>query len=786
MNISTHTKTITQINKLTNTLSIYCFSDLNSEGGYDPSIYAARLLQFPSIIDNVNGIEGELLIGKTDENVVVELNENGELVLNAYHEPSSRYSKGGNDDVDLIYNRPNFIPNYNNNYSEDYLHNQQGHIIDNVLSNVGDSIVVNVNSVVTGKVRLLNFVENFTGITANRYVSSKFRISTDGIFWSDWNNFTISNISQYEYETENNLKIEIKYTREGSDTSGEITFVDINFTGTWEEVLLSMPTIENSMFNGLIGTPEFIQLENNIFKKLYYRGIVPDYIKRAENRSYNEDEDYIEFTKSIARFFTMIFMFFKRWENFSDNNDMLREQLRSYGINFDESRITFEELKELCENIYSDIASRGTSRIFDRKGKLLPNMEQTTVDGELIRLFRNTVNDELLYEVIPTNKSGWCLGQCSPMYRGTCGSIQLNKTKENTKDFQDINNFVICGDVTNCLFDDKRVLKITCPNGTNVSGLGRFGNEDVKDKLYVADANLDYEITFDFLIKQKTIEPFYDNFLQDSIVSNNQVQGQNIVIDSDLNKNVFVYEIPKYSKIKITIDSGVIGSQNYSIVISDLNNNVIESFDMSNAIINYETNEKVLVWITDVTLDNIEYVSSSGRLKFEVEGFNINKIKFNDAFSKINGNNSSERFFSVENIHFKNNVWYSCRGIIHSYNSENFSMKTNLGFGTNLLFNNPFTKYILPKIQLENNYDTCELYLWNYKIRPLIRGKNIIKLKDGKENSFSLGFIECSNLSHTYIRNNNNNQSIDSLIDIIEKYLYNYETLDLFTILSNF
>lgn len=680
MTITTHTKTITTVNKNTNKFNILCFSDLNSAGGYDPSIYFSTVLQFPAIIDNVSGLEGEVLVGKVDENVIVELNENGELLINAYHEPSSRYSKGGTDDADLIYNRPDFIPTYDNDYNEDYLHNISTHINDRILSNVGDSIVVVVNSIISGKITITAFSETLNGITANRYVSKRFRISLDNIFWSEWLEFTPENICNIQHLVENNFYIQIKYTREGSDTTGEIEFENVNFIGDFESVDFSMPTIENSIFNGIIGTPEFIELENNIFKKLYFRGIVPDYIKRGENRSYQEDKDYIELTKSIARFFCMIFTFFKRWEKFPENEDMLREQLNSYGINFDESKITYDELRNLCENIYSDIARRGTKSIFTRRGSVLPNLEESVVDGELVRLLRVTEADELLYEVVPNYKVGWCLGQCSPLYKGTCESVQLNKTKENTKNFQKKTNFVTCGNTIVYFYDNKNVLKITTDSSNKISGLGRLNDEKINN-FYTADANLDYEITFMF---------------------------------------------------------------------------------------------------------NFSSTASGAKLNFGVEGFNINKVKFNDSFSEINGYNSTEQFFSVDTTKFNTGVWYKCRGIIHAYNSENYTMKTNIGFGSNLLFNNPFTKYILPKVQLQDSTHTCELYIWDYKIRPLIRGANIIPLKDGKETARALGFIECSPLSYTYARSNNNNQSVDSILEIIEQYLYNYETLDLFTILSNF
>lgn len=675
MNITTHTKTITTINQNTNELDILCFSDINQDGGYDPSIYLSRVLETPLIIDNVSGIEGEALLGKVDENVTLQLNERGELLINSYYEPSYYYSRGGTDDIDLIYN------------NED---STQNHIIDNLLINPGDTIVINVNSIVTGKITFTSFECDFTGPDSTTNVIKTFRTSLDGIFWSEWKELTDENLLNVQHIVENEFKIQIKCVRNIATSAGEISFQDFHFYGLFEVVNFSMPTIEDSMFSGIINTPEFLFLEKNIFKKLYFRGIIPEYIKRAENRSYNEDEDYIQLMKSIARFFTMIFIFFKKWEKFPENTDMLREQLNSYGINFDESNITLEQLKYLCENIYGDIEKRGTIGIFDRKGKVLPNLRELPVDGELVRLLRSTEADELIYEIIPNNKVGWCLGQCSPLYKGTCESKNLNKTKENTPGFQNLNDFVTCGKVYIENFEEKNVLTAvtSVEESIDISGLGRISgrNVDVRDKLYPADANLDYEITF---------------------------------------------------------------MMNYDIIDEE---------------------------VQPVGLSEIH---------FGVEGFNINKVKFNDAFSEINGFNSTEYFFKLDISKLCKRTWYKVRGIIHAYNSENVIMKTNIGYGSDLVFNNPFTKYILPKIQLRDR-GFYQLRIYDYKIRPLVRGENIIKLKSGKETARSLGFIECSPLSYTYARSNNNNQSVDTIIDIIEKHLYNYETLDLFTILSNF
>ena len=80
---------------------------------------------------------------------------------------------------------------------------------------------------------------------------------------------------------------------------------------------------------------------------------------------------------------------------------------------------------------------------------------------------------------------------------------------------------------------------------------------------------------------------------------------------------------------------------------------------------------------------------------------------------------------------------------------------------------------------------TSVVDIWDYKIRPLIRGKNITPLKSGALNNHSLGFIQASKMMYTYFRNNNNSKSQKEITDIIEKYLYPMNTTDLFTILDN-
>lgn len=554
--------------------------------------------------------------------------------------------------------------------------------MNNVISKIGDVLIVNINPEISGKIHITEFSDSYTGITDQRTVNKEFRITTDNVFWTDWKTLTNENLSSETYISEGQITIQLRLTREGTDDTGEIIFNSIDFYGNREPLIFNAPTLMSSIFSDLVGTNNLKTLAENLFKKLYYRGILPDYITRAENVDQKEDKDFIDLFYSIAFFFSLVIRFSSRFEkSWTDYNIML-ENVRQLGLYFDDSNVTLDQLQYLSKHYYDEIRKRGTAMIFKRQGDVV-NGVAMPLDGELIRLLRSSKNDELLYENIPLYKTGWCLGQCSPMYRGTCQSENLNKTGENTKDFKDLNNFLLFKsgsasyEIQN--IDSKNVLRLYS-SSTGATGIGRSSNESVStDNMIVVDSRLDYEITFAFQVTSGT----------------------------------------------------------------------------------------------------------SASLLFGVEGFDNLGNKLNDSFITPNGDQISEQFFNQTLDLWKKDNWYFVRGIIHSYSTINIDeSKTNIGIGTNLYFNNSFVKYIIPKIQI--NGSSFDVKIWDYKIRPLVRGTNILPLKSGEENSHSMGFIESQKIFYAYMRSNNNNQSKDDIINIIEKYLLPFDTTDMFVFMSNY
>jgi hypothetical protein len=540
----------------------------------------------------------------------------------------------------------------------------------NKIYNIGDSIIVDVKFKQRGTTKITSVSHNFNDINYNKGYSVEYRIIEDDLFYSDWKDNIIGTI------VKSNEYIRIRYTRVGSNSDGFIEFNSVEFNGEYTPENINMPTLNKSIFADIANDEKTRLLTRNIFKKLYFRGIIPMYVSRGDNINSQEDEDYISLFHTISRFFAIILCFFKRFENFFNDEELMLEWIRQNGLYFDEFDVNLETLQYLSQNFYDEIRKRGTNMIFYRQGDVFNN-KTINIDGEFIRLIRSKKNDELLYENISLDRLGWCLGKSSPLYRGTAFAKNLNKTKEDSDDFIDINNFLTFKDNNSSNIsiiddEDKRVLNLKCI-GDSYCGLGRKDvSVDVSDKIYSVNPNMDYEITF--MIKINTA-------------------GDNLM------------------------------------------------------------------------------------LYFGAEGFDNQKHKLLDSF--IANNIITEYFFSELSLsNFIQEKWYFIRGIIHAYSSEDNHMRTNIGFGNNLIFNNKFIKYILPRIYISaSNYSNVSI--WNYKIRPLVRGTNILELENGSENSHSLGFIQCPEILYMYFKNNNNGHSKNEITNIIEKYLLPYNVTDI-------
>lgn len=623
-----------------------------------PEIYEAEILQEPKTVNNTPGVQGDLMISLDKPPADAALTSDGRLVLTVSDGEKGKYHRDGSD---LMYDR-----------AEDPQ-------LNNVMAAVGDMLLVAITCDISGRVSLASFTEDLTGVSAPADVARLFRVSADGLFWSEWTELTNAALQAAEPVTADGMmSIEVQYISQGG--SAPITFNSITFKGTVEPIQFVAPTIDESIFSGVVGSEQTKRIERNLFKKLYYRGVMAQYVTRGADRNYDEDRDYVSLFSTVGRFFAMMVSFAKRFENIYNDFDMLREYVRQIGLYFDEKSVTLEELQYLASHYYDEIRKRGTAMVFARRGDGRP------YNGEFVRLFGIEDSDELLTDNLPASKMGWCLGQASPLYRGVGGSNQLNKTRETSPDFESLGDFVTTGNVSIEEIPDQYIVGYdrekktpvyknkVCLKITGEGGLGRGDTATpVDDRVYTADCNLSYEVSF---------------------------------------------------------------------------------------------------WMKS---------DGKGTLNFGVEGFNILKTALSTGFIRLDSTQVTDYFANELPLStLKANTWYHVRGIIHAYSTKPVTINApglNIAphLGTQLCYNNYSVEYILPKIQLGGDDATATLYIWDYKIRPLVYGRNILPLKETlRVDARSNGFIQSQRLFYIFLKNNNNTMSQAQLEQIVNKYLIPY------------
>ena len=555
-----------------------------------------------------------------------------------------------------------------------------------------DALIIQMRPNDRGRYHINSVDFEFSGVGIGAIIDIYFRVVENGVLKTEWTKigFTSFNTATIavSYDVPRSAVLEIRFVRVGTSAS-VVEFKKVDIDATFFYTLLPTPTLDGSIFNNVNHDVNTDSLENNLFKKLYLRGIVPNYIKRADNFSKSEDKDYISLFSTIARFFALIIRFFKRWEHASSDEEILKEILRNNGIQFNETQITTPELQALVQNLYNEISKRGTLEVFRLKGDMRADGSVVAENGEFMRMIRATRETELLMENLPKNELGWCLNQSSPLYRGI---------------------------PNNCLALDK------------------MDYTNKRTHKFMSDDDLDHVLMFGSCMLDE----------------DDDIKGEGKVL-------------------VVTGDSGI-GRKSDAVVIDD-----IEDYVMNvDACMDYE----IVV--------GIKVLNNDGNLFASVEGFNRSYVKLADAFMLPNKSTMSGNFFYNENTislsKFIIGECYYIRFIVKAYATEAEPMgNLNIGYGNNLCFNNAFVKYIIPTIRINGG----SIEIFNYHIRPLVRGTNISPIiGEGVENSFSLGFVQASNVFQMYLRNRNTAMSQKEIADFINRYLISYSGTSLLTFIE--
>lgn len=246
---------------------------------------------------------------------------------------------------------------------------------DNIVSEIGDIIIFDSTPMLNIR-SIINYSDNITGETSIRTFQRDFQYSLDGgVTFSDWYNLNganvtnITNINTYLTTNFHQLVIRFKYTRTGTDNTGELQINSISVNGTNIErgnvfIISSTGLFKDTVFNNI----DVMMLMINLAQKMYETGIVPSYLTRKEEENgFMSDEAYIDFWQAIAYFYAIISIDSIKFENIYWKRPLICEFLKEKNV-FLCDCTNIIEMQLIAQNYYTEMRVRGTEEIFKPQG----------------------------------------------------------------------------------------------------------------------------------------------------------------------------------------------------------------------------------------------------------------------------------------------------------------------------------------------------------------------------------------------------------------------------------
>lgn len=552
-------------------------------------------------------------------------------------------------------------------------------IINNTLTEIGDVLIIYSQVVVSASLNITSFTEDIEGETGMRTLTRQFRFSLDGVNYSEWKDLTNDNLESVDGFVSGLAFFEFRYERSGTDASGIIEFNGIQLVGEIELQICNNTATMSSIFADLANNDFYtLSVRNNILKKIYQHGILPKFIERGPGI---EDKDFVDFWGAVCMFMAYFSAFAENFDNILYKKEYLAEYLKQHTLQLNPRDIIYQHLFYLACNFHDEIRKRGTKMTLYKVNSELADGSITPVDGEWLRLICRNHYDEFLVEVIQKEHSGFCLGKSSPMYNGTYFSNQINKTEENTSDFNDLSKYTLIGSPTIVINGGKKCLLINDNEGLGYD-ISNPPEAVDPNELIIIDENIDYEITFDFL-----------------------------------------------------------------------------------------------------------RTSGGGNLVVGILGFNRNGVLLTNYITNIFNNIPNNRLLNspIPGISKVVNNWYSFRGILYSKDSVQLSAtqgQTNLNKGSNLKIKRNNIQPI-EKIKIclyATGASGLNLYIHNLKMRPLVRGKSVLRTyKEGSNTETNAPhiinpqFLQSNTFCMNWRKNNNQDKDDKQVDNFIQNYLLPYQ-----------
>jgi len=390
-------------------------------------------------------------------------------------------------------------------------------VIQNKATENGDVLIIKSEVPIIGLVALLDFLDDTSGETAGRYFTKEFRYSIDGLNYTDFVTLNESNLATIEINSTDTFFVEYRYRRDGSDTTGEIAFNNVELEGEWVEQEVGQAWKESN-FSQYLNYNSICTIGWSIavLEKLYRKGILPKYIERGISNSNSQDRDFIDFWRSITHYYGWYVCLSRYYKTFYSDPELLLEYLVQRGAfvctdgDFDQEQATY-----LMTNFLDEMRQRGTIQIIREKDYVFSTQDSSnsssdsssqsssittssdvkSIDGEYLRLIcYNHELDEFVFNLNRNENIGWNIGNSSPLYIGCSTFNDINKYHieeiSSVTDFNTFGNGTVAIDYSSS--QEKDFLSISNVTGGEVEGIGNYD----ENYLIKVNPNLDYEITF--------------------------------------------------------------------------------------------------------------------------------------------------------------------------------------------------------------------------------------------------------------------------------------------------
>ena len=520
-------------------------------------------------------------------------------------------------------------------------------VVSNISSEIGDIIRIQTDVPAIGVFTLNTFVDSTTNETATRYFDKYFRYSVDGgLNWSSWEELTTINIQNIEIRRKNLMYFEYRYTRVGTDPSGELSLNSVTISGESEP--LSSPIFERQFFFRFfdVNDVNVLNWALNVLEKLYQKGILPDYITRNEDEydPQNDDQDFIAYWGTITHFFAIFVYYARQFENITTNTELIYQFLDNWGI-FLNTNISDTHLLYLMQNYINEFEKRGTSKIIDRGDESIPM-------GELLRLTTFVAPDEFMLSLLEPHALGWCVSKSSPSFNYTRHCQNMIKGYESSTGFIDLNKYPTT--TINNLSIVSGKLEIT-PANDQIVGIAPSGTFD-----YI---EVDDLVSYEIVVRVKQ-EGIIDNILFFGCLTKNE-DGVDVSLTSmeTLFDNYYFFIYKSLHRIGTEYEiRGIIHSKQFDssgMSSSDFLLNIGFGYDLK---FNTAFKTRYILPIFYV------YRSTSDADKVIVSDFKVRPLNFNFSLGKLGFKNIMYMLYRNNSTYLNKDVYINTRDKLLPYN----------------------------------------------------------------------------------------------------------------------